>query len=596
MARTLAERMAALDADRFVGRRRELEWLGALVAAREPSPSVVLVHGPGGIGKSALLRELARRAGGRAVVAVDGRELAPVPNALLEALADAHTGRPLVLLDTFERIAAAGPLLRERVLGGLPAGALVVIAGRRAPEPGWFQGGWEHVVGELALGPLDRADAHALAARHGDASEERLRWAAGSPLALTVGEPARIVHRLMGDELAGGSADVLAVAALARVCDEGLLRDVLPGADWDWLRSRTFVEPVRGGVALHDLVRRAVRASVRDPDLRLRIAAELARRALREPRRAVDLADLSEDPVLRWGFGAEGGDTHRVDEARPGDEAALRAALATLPSDWEHTARYLDHAPECVVVVRTADGRPCGWCVATTPAAAPPFAREDPVLGPWLRHARGRDALVWREATALENGGVPVRALLNTAVTLRAGSPAPRWFYGNVDAGDEAARALSRAIGAVHVPELDVELGDRRVECHVLDHGPEGFVAALHGVVRASLGAPPAGPVAADVHAALRDLHRPAALARNPLGASARARLEDALEHAFGDAPDEQLLRRVLERGYFHAQGGHEEAAHALAMSRSAYFRRLATARDRVAEYVLGTDLGPPWD
>jgi len=114
--------------------------------------------------------------------------------------------------------------------------------------------------------------------------------------------------------------------------------------------------------------------------------------------------------------------------------------------------------------------------------------------------------------------------------------------------------------------------------------------------VRASLGAPPAGPVAADVHAALRDLHRPAALARNPLGASARARLEDALEHAFGDAPDERLLRRVLERGYFDAQGGHEEAAHALAMSRSAYFRRLATARDRVAAYVLGTDPGPPWD
>ena len=505
-------------------------------------------------------------------------------------------GRPLVLLDTFERVSAAGPLLRERVLGGLPEGALVVVASRRAPEPGWFQGGWEHVVAELALGPLDPADARTLAARHGDASEERLRWAAGSPLALTVGEPARIVHRLVGDELADGDARVLAVAALARVCDESLLHDVLPGADWDWLRSRTFAEPVGGGVALHELVRRAVRASVQDPELQLRVADELARRALHEPRRAVDLADLSRDPVLRWGFGAEGGDTHRVDEARPGDEAALRTALATVPLDWEHTARYFEHAPECVVVVRTADGRPCGWCIATTPDAAPPFASEDPVLGPWLRHARRRNALVWREATALENGGVPVRALLNTAVTLRAGSPAPRWFYGNVDAGDEAARALSRAIGAVHVPELDVDLGDRRVECHVLDHGPEGFVAALHALVRLSLGAAPAGPVAADVHAALRDLHHPAALARNPLGPSARARLQDALEHAFGEAADEQLLRTVLRRGYFEAGGGHEDAAHALALSRSAYFRRLAQARERVAAYVLGTDPGPPWD
>src|SRR3954447_1189640 len=113
MARPLPQRMAALDADRFVGRRRELEWLETLVAARQPSPSVVLVHGPGGIGKSAPLPEPARRAGERAVAAVDGRALPPVPNALDEGLAGARAGRPLVLLDTFERIAAAGPLLRE---------------------------------------------------------------------------------------------------------------------------------------------------------------------------------------------------------------------------------------------------------------------------------------------------------------------------------------------------------------------------------------------------------------------------------------------------------------------------------------------------
>ena len=60
---TLADRVAARDRQRFVGRDSELELFDSLLSD-DPPANVVLVHGPGGIGKSALLREVARRTAG----------------------------------------------------------------------------------------------------------------------------------------------------------------------------------------------------------------------------------------------------------------------------------------------------------------------------------------------------------------------------------------------------------------------------------------------------------------------------------------------------------------------------------------------------
>ena len=50
--------------------------------------------------------------------------------------------------------------------------------------------------------------------------------------------------------------------------------------------------------------------------------------------------------------------------------------------------------------------------------------------------------------------------------------------------------------------------------------------------------------------------------------------------------PDEQLLRRVLVRGYFEPAASHEHAARELHLSRAAYFRRLRSASERVAAWL----------
>ncbi|MEA2129840.1 MAG: hypothetical protein QOJ85_2731, partial [Solirubrobacteraceae bacterium] len=101
MRTTLADRLAARDRQHFIGRSRDLRFLDSFLV-EDPPVNVVLIHGPGGIGKSTLLRELARRAveHGRSPRLVDARELAPVPGEIEQALegVDAEP-LPLVMFD-----------------------------------------------------------------------------------------------------------------------------------------------------------------------------------------------------------------------------------------------------------------------------------------------------------------------------------------------------------------------------------------------------------------------------------------------------------------------------------------------------------------
>lgn len=661
--------MAWRDERTFVGRERELALFDALIAG-DAAASVVFVHGPGGVGKSTLLREVARRAArqGFTPVLVEGRELAPVPGQLEAALdgVAAHD-RPLVVFDTYERMAAVGGFLRSRLLPGLPEGSLVVLAGRRAPEPGWLSDGWEHITTTLELGPLGDEDAAALLAQHGvpAATEDAdarvtalLRWADGSPLALALGAEATaaalalgdelaalpdldddpaigqaILRRLTGTELDGGDLDVLAVAAIARLTSAVMLRDVLPGTDPEeaeaWLRSLSFSEPLGGGVTLHDLVRRALKADLRRRDadrereLRRRIADHLHARATGgETHVMVELADLVENPVIRWGFGATTSATHRVDHVRPGDRALAGELFVARKAGghgwWAGAERFFDEAPERVVVARDEHDALCGVCIAVTPANAPPFAAEDRVLGPWLAHARRTipdgNVLVWRDSVDLSvtpegHAASPVVAILNKAAMLRSGLTNQRWSYLPIDPRNDVAVAFAAAVGARHEPALDIHTHTGGVvQCHILDHGEGGVLGMTRDAVYQELGLTPPRPVNAapppraadfeDVREALRLLHQPLALAASPLAtgtgtderaASVRDLVTGAVQHVFGDSHDEALQRRIIERGYLDPHGGHERAALELNVSRATYFRRLRRACDRVAEYVIAS-------
>jgi hypothetical protein len=164
------------------------------------------------------------------------------------------------------------------------------------------------------------------------------------------------------------------------------------------------------------------------------------------------------------------------------------------------------------------------------------------------------------------------------------------------------ARGFARALGAEHLAELDLKLGDRRVECHRVDFGPGGLIAAQRAVVYAELGLARPDPGAGDgpmeleaVREALRNFRVPHELARSPLATgespedraeSVRVLLRDAACRAFGDNENEKLLQRVLIHGYIEPAPSHEQAAIDLSLSRAAYFRRLRAGAERVAEFL----------
>jgi hypothetical protein len=633
---TLGTRLSSLDAARFVGRSAELARL-ELLLRDEPPANVALLHGPPGVGKSALMREFSRRAAasGWTPLAIEARDLAPLVEALDAALAPAlETERPLVLLDSWERLGALDGYLRAELLPRLPGSAVVVVASRRAPAPGWFRGGWEQVVLVLPLGPLDDSEADALLSLRGVADAaaraSTIDWAGGSALALVLAAdaggvpagtpsgdgPAIVVDRLMQGlleaEADGAHRNALAVAALAHVTTPALLAAVLDGIDADaafaWLRSHPSAETLRDGVTLHDLVGRVLRADLRrrspelERDLRRRIVDALYASSGRGGllQLTLDLQHLVQDPAIRWGFAWDPSGRFRIDSPRAGDLDAIaerggRAALA-----WLDSARpYFLRAPERVAVVRDHDDAVAGYGIGVTPENAPSFTASDPVLGPWVQHARthvpGAAAVVWRQAIDFTHGrSSPVTGLIGMAGVISSGLENPAAAYLPIVPGDLAAEAFSAACGARPVDGLAVEHGGVRVECHVLDYGPGGLLSFQRSAVYRELGlaAPAAAPRLEDVREALRHYRSPALLAAGPLApaegtpaeraACVRARIDDAVRDAFGPSAGDEQLRQVLVRGYLDPAPTHEAAAVDLNLSRTAYFRRLRLAVQRV--------------
>jgi hypothetical protein len=644
---TLAARLAERDHERFSGREGELAFLDRCLSDDNPPACVVFVHGPGGIGKSTLLREFQRSATtqGWDCFHVEGRELSPTSDTLLAALGDAQqSARPLVLIDTYERMSGLDGYLRRALLPSLPGNAVILIAGRHAPDPAWLTGIWEGVSAELPLEKFSRADSLRLLEAYG-VSDKRAaaiaHWAEGSPLVLALAADAALkdpdwtphgevesselmrtlIRRLVDSELRGERLSALGVAAIARVTTVELLRAVLPDSDpevaYDRLRELSFTEPVGDGLTLHELVRKALRADfrARDPErereLRRRIIDHLYERAREgDPLLMIDMAHLIDNSMIKWGFGWEGSVDYRIDDVRGDDtiQIALLAQQQGFNDWWALTARFFEEAPERVAVARDQNDQLCGYMVCMSLATAPDFAWKDALVGPWLARARDDaaqgEAVLWHDSVDFtRDEGGRVQAMLGIAGILRSGVANPRFCYLPINPIVPGAASFARALGAEHLEALDLDLEATRIECWRLDCGPGGMRAAQRSVVYAELGLPNPGagraPVGVDAEAvrdALRNFRLPHELAQSPLAVgettderveSVRRLLRDAVDSAFGETDNEQLLKLVLVRGYLEPVSSHEQAAYEISLSRAAYFRRLRTAAERVADHLV---------
>jgi hypothetical protein len=324
----------------------------------------------------------------------------------------------------------------------------------------------------------------------------------------------------------------------------------------------------------------------------------------------IDMAHLIDNATIKWGFGWEGSVDYRIDDLRPGDAGQIAELALTHQFDdwWQLTRPFFERSPERVAVARDRTDRLCGYMVCMSVQTAPPFAWEDPLTGPWLEHARSDsglgDSVLWHDSVDLtRDRSARVQAMLGIAGILRSGTPNPRFAYMPINPELPGALEFARALGAQHISELDLVVGRIQIQCHRIDYGPGGLIAAQRGVVYSELGLPNprqdaerAEIDAEAVRTALRNFRVPHELARSPLanGAkpeeraeSVRSLLRDAIERAFGDSENERLLKRVVVHGYIESSTSHEQAALDLSLSRAAYFRRLRVAAERVADYVV---------
>lgn len=621
---TLRERVDERDRARFVGRTRELAVFDRILAGDSPY-SVVHVTGLGGIGKSTLLREVARRASklGYRLVWLEGRDLPPFPEAIDEAMGDIDGERALVIFDSYELISSLDSHLRELVIPNLPSSTIVVVGSRTRPSKGWFEGGWDTVVHSIELQGLTAAEVAELAHNHSVSDPALIaaltRTSHGSPLAVVMGAStgsagslAEVADRLMGSELDKDRYGALSVAAIARVTTPELLEAVLgdrdPFDDYKWLADRSFCEPLADGVAMHALVAKAVRDSLRERDpvgeanLRRRVADDVYRRAVAgQYSLSTDLQHLVVNQDVRWGYSLDVGSRYRIDSIRSGDLEPIGAILnmAGAGDWWTAAERLIKARPECAGVARDRDGKIGGYYLAVSPQSAHAEADDDVLLGPWLDHARKvlrtTSAVLWRDAIDLTGEMGEVTSLLGAAGLIASGVDNPRYGYLPISPAVPAARAFSEALGATHLPELDVEAFGIHLECHLIDFGPGGVLGFQRDWVYRETGArPPRGAADPDPGQLIRCLRDPAGLTHGPdwLGdrpsdrlANLRALVTDALV-VFGDSRDDQLARAIVTAAYLEDGAPHEALARRFHLSRSAYFRRLHAASAR-----LGTEL-----
>ena len=447
MARTLSDRVAEAASRSFVGRRRELDLVEAAIAGREPSHLVVFVHGPGGIGKTRLVRTALARAGDEVrVLALDCPDIEPTPEGFLDHLATAiggtipertpgelaaamgAAGRRLVLaLDGYESFGLMDSWLRQTFLPSLPDNVVTILSGRDAPRHGWLTTpGWSGVVATIDLRPLPHSDAMLMLRGHGLSELEAARtnrFTCGHPLAIELaaaavtadpglaeptGRPPSVVTLQLLDAVCAAlepeTREALEAASVVRRVNEPVLRVLLPEASardaFMRLAGLPFVDRRPHGLLVHDVVRDAVARELaeRDPEVfaRLRVAAAhhfqaLATRAGGERLWEVtaDLVFMLRNPYVRECCFPTAASDVSIERAVAADDAAIRTIVRAHepPEAAALTLRWWQRHADAFRVARSSASEVAAFhCVIDLAEADPALLADDPVAGRWIDH------------------------------------------------------------------------------------------------------------------------------------------------------------------------------------------------------------------
>ncbi len=635
----------------FVGRRTELHAFDAALAGQS-TQRIFLVHGPGGIGKTALLLEMRARAraAGRSVVLLDGNEIDPSPEGFTRA---AGTEHGVLLIDAYDQIAVLDDWVRRQFVVALPADAIVVLAGRDRPAAAWrVDAGWRQVTAVQALGPLDEADSTELLTRAGvppGSREGLVHLGRGHPLALalladvastttpprTLSDVPELITTLLESVLRDAPSEAhtagLATCAIAWLTTEDLLRDTV-GADapavWAWLQRRPFIVSRPRGLTPHDLTREVLDAEFgRRSPRRYRAIHQIVHDHIVAGLRTAGVSDKQalaqhllylhrHSPLTSAFYQLRAQGSASLVPATVDDQPQIVAMVARDegPLNAELAAGWLAEQPEQASVVRLAGGV-AGFMVHLICPTGSTMEDRDPVVRTILEHAPlrpGEKVSIARFFSGLreqQRDPYAVLASSTSAIIEWCTRPLAMSFALTVAPDywgpffDYLGFRLTLEIphgGVTHVVyandwrrfPVDAWLDLMNEREHTGGAGPPP---------ESALRPPPLTKAAFDaaVRSALEQLTRPDRLAGSPLVGSRFAATVDDLRPVIeaaidrlAEEPKGEQSRAVLRRTFVRPASTREAAAEVLGLPFSTYRRHLAKAIDHLTEQLWSQEIG----
>jgi DNA-binding CsgD family transcriptional regulator len=496
----------------------------------------VFVHGPGGIGKTALVTgtlaalplNCLRLDGLRMELTVPGALTAlgaalggPAPASAAAAAEEiAIAGLNVVVIDSFERLNLLDGWIRNELVRALPASVTTLLVGRRGPNVAWRTApGWRTLLGELVVGPLTAADVDGLLAAQGIRGEDAIQiraFARGHPLAVVVagealarrpglplgsGAPAEVVEDLfavMLDDLAPEERTVAEAASVLRRVTLPLLAAVVEEPDveqaWRTLRGLPFTVTSAAGVELSGLAAPVLLEALelRDP-VRVRILRTRAARSILNSlapgpdwERTADLLHLVQNPLIRNAYAPPGMLQHPAEQARSEDHDEIVAIARRFGGEESAglAERWWQARRDTFAVVRAADGGVAAFSATATVDDQVGSPGEDPLLQAIGGHLRedpmppGAGAVVFRWALGRRHGEQPTPEVAALVIDLKRTylqlRATLRRVYTVVSDWPSAAPVL-RVMGFDLL--MEVAVGRRLFVLACLDFGPGGVDA-----------------------------------------------------------------------------------------------------------------------